>query len=598
MNPVLPRLTALLLALTVAACGGNTADEAPTTDDPQVLARYDGGELRVENLDAFLLTQPAAQRRPAAGEEFGPWIHRRLDDLFVVTVLSTPDSVAAAQADPAFESAWQSRRRTALARRYLSDLAIEVEVSPEEVESYFNQHRKELAAPERRMVRNLLLSFPDGATDADKEALCARAEELRLQALGGASFADLATQYSDSATAALGGMVGDVTRDQLRGEIAEVIFSLDAGVVSQVVRSRAGCQLFLVIQVQPAFEPALETVGGRIGERLTELKSGEALAQRVRDELQARGVEMPTWTPAASTEAIDRQRVLFELDGDTVTVGDMLAHTGGQLPPAAALVQLVGEVVFSQALERQRPEVAAAVEAEALAAFAAQFQAHRLLQAQIDAVDEETLRAFFEERRDRFQSDPQVELELYSWPILRGDPLRSLERPRAFARRLRAGEAPAEVWQDFAEDRGAVQGSVPLTGLRTLLSQRPAITPQLVGEFSEGAVRGPYRSGNRLEVLRVATLIPARPLSFLEAQAAVRTDYASAEASALEEAWRAKLREEHDLQLFETNLAAFGTRLVDRLRGSVPANNLSTSTVPASTPDDPPPSDEPPSDQP
>ena len=576
------------------ACGGPSEAPVPTTNDPQLLARHDQGEIRVADLDAFLLTLPPAQRKPAQEGDFPAWIRDRVDGFFLKEVLSTPEALETARSDPAYESAWEPRLQAALARRYLADLGLEVEASLEEIEAYYDANRANMQVPEQRVLRNLLLSFPNEADAATKEEICARAQELRIQILGGASFEELATRHSDSSTATTGGVVGLVTRDQLRGELAETVFSLEPGIVSSVVRTAAGCQLFLVQQVQPAYQAQIETVRARIAEAIQERKSGEILARKVREEIETLGLEVPSWPPPAPFDPADRDRVLFELDGETVTVGNVLARANRQLPPAAALMQRVSELVFGKALERDNPETAAAVASEAETAFAAQFLARKKLKEKVDAVSEEELRAFFEKNRDQFQSDPKVELSVYSWPIERGDPLRSMQRPRAFAERARSSDDLDAVWQDFAGDRNVRQDSIPLTDLRALLARNPGVTRQLFGDFSEGDILGPFRTGNRIEVLRVETLIPGRPLSFLEALEAVRTRYAAANASSLEQAWREELRQENDLVVFEDNLANFGNQLIDSLRGSAGSASTSTSTsTPTSAQEQDQPSDAP-----
>jgi len=70
------------------------------------------------------------------------------------------------------------------------------------------------------------------------------AQRIKAELDNGADFAALAVRYSADPSAKFGGDLGFVSRGDLMPEIEEVIFSLDVGQVSAIVRSPRGFHIF------------------------------------------------------------------------------------------------------------------------------------------------------------------------------------------------------------------------------------------------------------------------------------------------------------------------------------------------------------------
>lgn len=75
-------------------------------------------------------------------------------------------------------------------------------------------------------------------------------EAAKQMIVDGRTFEEAAQKYSESAGAQAGGSVGYMRRDQLDEEIADAVFSLEVGEVSDVFDSRFGVHLFEVEQFQ------------------------------------------------------------------------------------------------------------------------------------------------------------------------------------------------------------------------------------------------------------------------------------------------------------------------------------------------------------
>jgi parvulin-like peptidyl-prolyl isomerase len=90
-----------------------------------------------------------------------------------------------------------------------------------------------------------------------------KANELLEQVRQGADFAELAKRHSNGATAQRGGELGSFERSQLSKEIADRVFNLRRGQVTDVIRTQGG---FLILRVDDRFEAGLQPVDKVEGE--------------------------------------------------------------------------------------------------------------------------------------------------------------------------------------------------------------------------------------------------------------------------------------------------------------------------------------------
>lgn len=97
-------------------------------------------------------------------------------------------------------------------------------------------------------ARHILLSFPDDATQAQRDSVGSLARELRQRIAEGEDFAALAREYSDDpGSGAQGGDLGTFGRGRMVPSFEEAAFALEEGEVSEPVESPYGLH---VIQVQ------------------------------------------------------------------------------------------------------------------------------------------------------------------------------------------------------------------------------------------------------------------------------------------------------------------------------------------------------------
>ncbi|MEX0842792.1 MAG: SurA N-terminal domain-containing protein, partial [Gemmatimonadota bacterium] len=123
----------------------------------------------------------------------------------------------------------------------------EVEVSPAEIDAYYEEHRDDYQVPARAQVRYTYISA--SPTAADSTAARDRAEEIRARLVAEEEdFADVAAiESADDATAADGGSLGTITRGEMPPAFEEVAFSLPVGDISEPFETEFGLHIIEVL---------------------------------------------------------------------------------------------------------------------------------------------------------------------------------------------------------------------------------------------------------------------------------------------------------------------------------------------------------------
>src|SRR5437667_8598270 len=124
-----------------------------------------------------------------------------------------------------------------------SKLLAQTQVTQQDLQNYYDQHRDEYRIPEQVNVRHILvkspLPGPDGKVDPKAlEAARAKAQDVLKQVKAGGNFADLAKKYSeDPGSAKEGGTLGWIGKGRTVPEFEKAAFSLPKGGTSDLVKS-------------------------------------------------------------------------------------------------------------------------------------------------------------------------------------------------------------------------------------------------------------------------------------------------------------------------------------------------------------------------
>lgn len=141
-----------------------------------------------------------------------------------------------------------------------------VELSDEEIATYFADHNADYAQTEQVMASHILV-------ETEEEAI-----ELHLQLSEGADFAELARERSiDPGSGSQGGDLGWFGRGMMVAPFEDAAFALEIGELSDIVESQFGFHIILLTDRQDASEPELSDVIDQVRGDLEE----ETLSERM-----------------------------------------------------------------------------------------------------------------------------------------------------------------------------------------------------------------------------------------------------------------------------------------------------------------------------
>ncbi|HZJ03722.1 MAG TPA: SurA N-terminal domain-containing protein, partial [Thermoleophilia bacterium] len=247
-KPLLGFLMILALSLTALGCGGeNLAEDVAAEVGGVQITQAQLGE-RVEQIQQQLGEQvPSEESDPEGFDTFRREVLDYLVTLEIVTqkageagVEVTEEEIdeqlaklkepyggdeakfeqAIAQQNLSLEELRENLRQQGLITKMIEEVTKDIEVSDEEVATFYEEQKQQLSVDETRRVSHILFS-PQNAqaddeaevTEANWQAALEEAQRVRRQIMEGAAFAELAKQLSDDpGSKDEGGDVGVIER--------------------------------------------------------------------------------------------------------------------------------------------------------------------------------------------------------------------------------------------------------------------------------------------------------------------------------------------------------------------------------------------------
>jgi len=169
--------------------------------------------------------------------------------------------------------------RLAIGRTLARQVRSSILISEEELLGYYQAHPEKFQRKPEAEIRLILVAVTG---QRDEAAARQRADEALAKIRGGADFAQVARDYSDSPTRERGGEMGVVHKGDLAPEIEAQAFGLTAGEVSAPIRTEAGWNLIKVERVQASpllpFAQAREEVRNELLAQKYEVKRKDWVA--------------------------------------------------------------------------------------------------------------------------------------------------------------------------------------------------------------------------------------------------------------------------------------------------------------------------------
>lgn len=169
-----------------------------------------------------------------------------------------PDSQALRR-DLAANGLDETRLRQALYRELAFDSVMQrvaarrPTVSQIDARLYYELHPEKFVEPERRSVRQILITINDDFPDNTRSAARARIERIAARVAASPNrFADQARKYSECPSALEGGKLGTLRRGQLFPQLDNALFCMREGQISDVLETEVGFHLLLCEKIRPA----------------------------------------------------------------------------------------------------------------------------------------------------------------------------------------------------------------------------------------------------------------------------------------------------------------------------------------------------------
>ena len=223
----------------------------------------------------------------------------------------------------------------------------EIVVSEEDLQARWQQRQGLNQDTEKRKARHILLKLSEDASVEQSSEAFKKLNDLRKQALEGASFADLAKAHSqDQGSATSGGDLGEVERGVMVKPFEEALFRLKEGEISEIVTTQFGAHLIyleeIIVEKLGEYEEYVEELRLEAAEEKSfdyyETKIEELTAARDKSPEDLEGIAGQFQLDIQTTTLAERGELPEPLSGldDQLFVEDFLT-TEGRVSPALSL---------------------------------------------------------------------------------------------------------------------------------------------------------------------------------------------------------------------------------------------------------------------
>ncbi len=228
--------------------------EKEQRDVEKVIAKVGDVEIRVKDVDA-VISQLPPQQSLMFNTDYGR--KRILNELVnkELFYLWAEDNNVAERDD--FKADLENIRKNLMSNYAMKEVMKDITVSEEEVAKYFEEHKEEFKEPEQVKASHILVASEDQAI-----------EILAMLEGGEKTFEEAATEFSSCPSKEKGGELGFFARGQMVKEFEETAFSLEAGNLSEPVKTEYGWHIIRVDEKKPERIKELTEVNAQINEKL------------------------------------------------------------------------------------------------------------------------------------------------------------------------------------------------------------------------------------------------------------------------------------------------------------------------------------------
>jgi peptidyl-prolyl cis-trans isomerase SurA len=171
-----------------------------------------------------------------------------------------------------------SLRNRIISQQVIRDeVGAHINISPSEVQAYYNAHKQDFDEPEQVRLSEILIPTANPDDAAQVAAAKVKADDAEAKLKGGADFAELAKADSSGVTASNGGDLGDYKRGQLGKVLEDQTFDLKTGEFTDPIRTKQGYVILKVTEHTPGGVAPLKDVEPQIEDQIGMSKMNPAL---------------------------------------------------------------------------------------------------------------------------------------------------------------------------------------------------------------------------------------------------------------------------------------------------------------------------------
>ncbi len=251
----------IVIILILCLTGCNQPNETIDNDsiNIEILASYGDQSITVNDLSNHLKRLPAHSRWN--GSQSRQWLSSQIETLILEKKLLEKANNINLSESAEFREKVIKLEREWYSSQYIKNAGVQVTISHEDIENFYNEHIDEFNLPEQRTVNHLFKSIKDDKNIAKTKA---EIESVKLRVLNGENFMLLAEKYSDSESRHNKGLIGTLKKGELSQSFDDLVFSLEKNKVSEIVKTKDGFHLFLITDILVEKNYSLEAAESKI----------------------------------------------------------------------------------------------------------------------------------------------------------------------------------------------------------------------------------------------------------------------------------------------------------------------------------------------
>lgn len=208
-------------------------------------------------------------------------VNAAIDDVQEQNKLTRLQLIAALEQQGMSFEAYRSNMKNQIQRYKLvgSEVQSKIDVSSQEVRSYYEEHINNYRNPPYVHLSNLMFNLQEDATAGEISAAQAQAVKARDRLLMGDSINDLLVTYSEAS----GGDMGELKESDLATAFADAITNLQSGEISEIIKTGGSLFIFKMEERNNGNPKPIESVRPEIEKILLEKNREEAFKEFQKD---------------------------------------------------------------------------------------------------------------------------------------------------------------------------------------------------------------------------------------------------------------------------------------------------------------------------